>query len=184
MFHKCKYILQNSNILHNENVLCRIKHIIFTSKSQAKKLILVDRLLLSLRLFLSTSLIPEKQIQFNFGGIWSIITWQGSIKSVSEAKYGPVKDGNDEDEAELCEVNYCSSWTEKRALELSPRWARGQEKVVEIKPVEIWSGKLVANAYCICCRNIWKHIFGYWKREKYSVFGRPSLFWLWNQVDK
>ena len=35
--------------------------IFLTSKSQAKKLILVDRLLLSLRLLLSSSLIPEKE---------------------------------------------------------------------------------------------------------------------------
>ena len=53
-------------LLHSHQIFSSARKQIFlkiflTSKSQAKKLILVDRLLLSLRLLLSSSLIPEKE---------------------------------------------------------------------------------------------------------------------------
>ena len=105
-----------------------------TSKSQARKLILVERLLLSFRLLFSSSLIPDDEHETK--NLDKNVTCQCSGESVPESKDGPVKDGNNEDETELNSVDYCPSWTQKRTLELSASRTGGLEKVVEIKPAE------------------------------------------------
>ena len=105
-----------------------------TSTNQAQKLILVESLLLSFRLLLSSSLIPDDD--FSSGKSDETSTWQCSVEGVPEAKDGPVKDGNKEDESEDWDVGDCPSWAEKRTPGLIASRREGQDKVVEIKPVQ------------------------------------------------